>query len=50
MNIGLWWGNVRERNHWEDPGADGRVILKWIFKRVRRAGMHWIDLAKDRDT
>jgi hypothetical protein len=25
-------GNVRERDHWGDPGVDGR-ILKWIFKK-----------------
>jgi hypothetical protein len=24
---------VRERDHLEDPGVDGRVILKWIFKK-----------------
>jgi len=30
---GFWWGNLRERDHWEDPGADGRVILRWIFRK-----------------
>ena len=25
-------GNLRERNHMEDLGVDGRLILKWIFK------------------
>jgi hypothetical protein len=29
----LWWGNLRERNHWEDPGVDGRIILRWIFRK-----------------
>jgi len=29
---GFWWGNVRERNHLEDPGVDGR-ILRWIFTK-----------------
>jgi len=24
---GFWWGNLRERFHWEDPGVDGRIIL-----------------------
>jgi len=23
--------NLRERDHWGDPGADGRIILRWIF-------------------
>jgi hypothetical protein len=21
---GFWWGNLRERDHLEDPGLDGR--------------------------
>jgi len=25
---GFWWGNLRERDHLEDPGADGRIILR----------------------
>jgi hypothetical protein len=30
---GFWWGNLRERDHWGDPGADGRIILRWIFRK-----------------
>jgi hypothetical protein len=30
----------------EDPGIDGRIILRWIF---RKWGMDRIDLAQDRD-
>jgi len=30
---GLWWGNMRERDHLGDPGVDGRIILRWIFKK-----------------
>jgi len=30
---GFWWGNLRESNDLEDPGVDGRIILRWIFRR-----------------
>jgi hypothetical protein len=23
----VWWGNLRERDHLEDPDIDGRIIL-----------------------
>ena len=47
---GFWWGNLRERVHLEDPGLDGSIKLRWIFKKlVRGGGMEWIDLAQDRD-
>jgi hypothetical protein len=31
MYTGLWWGNMRERDHLEDPDVDGKIILRWIF-------------------
>jgi hypothetical protein len=24
----IWWGNLMEREHWGDPGVDGRIILR----------------------
>jgi hypothetical protein len=30
---GFWWGNLRERDHFEGPGVDGRIILRWIFRK-----------------
>jgi hypothetical protein len=24
---GFWWGNLKERDHFKDPGVDGRMIL-----------------------
>ena len=29
----FWWGNRRERDHLEDPGIDGRIILRCIFRK-----------------
>jgi len=26
-------GNLKERVHMEDPGVDGRLILRWIFRK-----------------
>jgi hypothetical protein len=34
-------------DHFKDPGVDGRIILKWIFKK-RDGGMDWIDVAQER--
>jgi hypothetical protein len=32
VNAGFWWGNLMEREHLEDTGVDGRIILRWIFR------------------
>jgi hypothetical protein len=37
---GFWWGNLRERDHLEDPDIDGRIILisifmKWVWGWLR---------------
>jgi hypothetical protein len=31
----FWWGNLRERYHLVDPDVDGRIILRWVFRKLR---------------
>jgi hypothetical protein len=31
--VGFWWGNVKARDHLRVPGVDGRIILRWIFRK-----------------
>ena len=33
MCTGFWWGNLKERVHLEYPDVDGRIILRWIFRK-----------------
>jgi hypothetical protein len=33
VHTGFCWGHLREGDHLENPGIDGRIILKWIFKK-----------------
>jgi len=37
---------MRKREHLKDAGVDGRIILKWIFKKWD-VGMDCIELAQD---
>jgi len=40
-----WWGNPREIHHLGDPGVDGRIILRWIFRKwvvVVWTGSSWL--------
>jgi len=32
--MGFWWGNVRERNHFEDLGLDRRNNIKMDLQEV----------------
>jgi hypothetical protein len=42
---GFWWVNPRARDHWGDPSVDGRIILRWIFRKWDVGvwtGLSWI--------
>ena len=30
---GFWWGNLRKRDHLRDPCVDGRLTLRWVFRK-----------------
>ena len=30
---GVWWGNLKERDHLGKPGIDGRIILRWVLRK-----------------
>jgi hypothetical protein len=37
--------NLRKRGHWGDPDVDGRIILRWIFKKLEvvvGTGQSWL--------
>ena len=42
---GFGGGNLRERDHLEDSGVDGRIILRWIFMKWEErewTGLTWL--------
>jgi hypothetical protein len=37
--------NLRERGHWVEPDVDGRIILRWIFRKLEgvvETGGSWL--------
>jgi hypothetical protein len=36
VHTGVWWGNLRKRDHLKDLDIDGRKILIPIFKKCDR--------------
>jgi len=45
---GFGGGNLRERDHWGDPGIDGKDNIKMDLQDVGCGDMDWIVLAQDR--
>ena len=44
-NTGFGWENLSEIDHLEDPGVDGMIVLRWIFRKWdvgARTGLSWL--------
>jgi len=44
---GFWWGGLRQGDHLEGLGVDGRILLKWILKKSDRetwTGLMWFSV------
>ena len=46
---GLVGGNLRDRDHLEEPGVDGNHNIKMDLQEVRCRGLDWINLIQFRD-
>jgi len=33
IHTGFWWEKLGGTENFEDPGIDGRIILRWIFRK-----------------
>ena len=46
---GLWWGNLRKKDHGGDPDVDRRIILRWMFRKwegVVGTGWSWLGIGR----
>jgi len=49
VHAGFWWGGLMEREHLEDLDVEGRIILRWIFKKldsVAWTGFFWLRIGR----
>ena len=33
VRAGSWWGNFRDRDHLQEHGIVGKIMLKWFLKK-----------------
>jgi hypothetical protein len=45
----FWWEELRRRDYVDDRRTDGRIILKWLFKKWDAetwTGLIWLRIGK----
>jgi hypothetical protein len=48
--IGCWWESLRETDHRGYQDVDGRIILRWIFRKLEGVvltGWSWLRIGTD---
>jgi hypothetical protein len=50
VHTAFWLGGLKDGDHWEDLGVDGRITSRWILGKWVLGMWMWIHLAQDRDT
>jgi len=47
MDTKFWFENLKKRDRLEDQDVDGRNILQWVFKNIRRNSVSLVHLTQN---